>query len=332
MKKLVALVTIFPLTALLSLRFGAVLAGFPTIATFFHGAHPVLVVATLAGGFVVASYLLSAVTGDYSWVDRLWSTAPVAFAWIYAVRAGFSFAPTVAALLVTLWGARLTYNFARRGGYTTMEDYRWPILRERIDHPVLWQLFSLLFISCFQVSLFVLFTLPVYRLATIALPVPVPIVGAFAIAFLLFLAYETIADQQQWTFQNMKHGFVSSDDPPAWLGAEADEARVNLEADIRRGFLTHGLFGLSRHPNYFGELMVWWTLYLLAAAAGGSLVDASALGALLLTVLFVGSTVFTESISASRYPEYREYQRRTSAIVPWIPGSLRPDESAAPGA
>jgi len=43
------------------------------------------------------------------------------------------------------------------------------------------------------------------------------------------------------------------------------------------------------------------------------------LGAALLTLLFIGSTRFTESISVSRYPEYAAYQRRTSAVVPWWP-------------
>jgi steroid 5-alpha reductase family enzyme len=43
------------------------------------------------------------------------------------------------------------------------------------------------------------------------------------------------------------------------------------------------------------------------------------LGAVLLTALFIGSTIFTESITRSRYPEYADYQATTSAIVPWVP-------------
>jgi len=322
MKKLLALVVIMPAAALLGLRLGAVLAGLPSIASFFHEAHPVVVVTTLAGSLAVASYLLGAITGDYSWVDRLWSTAPVAFAWVYAARGGYAPAPTVAAVLVTLWGLRLTYNFARRGGYTTMEDYRWPILRERIANPLLWQLFSLLFISTYQISLFVLFTLPVHRLAVHGGEVPLATLGVFGVAFLFFLGYETIADQQQWTFQNIKHG----------VAGFGERARANLESDVDRGFLTHGLFRFSRHPNYFGELMVWWTLYLLGAVAAGAYLDWSGLGALLLTLLFVGSTRFTESISASRYPSYRSYQERTSAIVPWAPGGGAEAETETPNA
>jgi steroid 5-alpha reductase family enzyme len=47
------------------------------------------------------------------------------------------------------------------------------------------------------------------------------------------------------------------------------------------------------------------------------------LGALLLTVLFIGSTIFTESITRGRYPEYAEYQATTSAVVPWLPKRRR---------
>jgi steroid 5-alpha reductase family enzyme len=53
-------------------------------------------------------------------------------------------------------------------------------------------------------------------------------------------------------------------------------------------------------------------------AAAGS-VRWTVVGAVLLTLLFVGSTRFTESISLSRYPEYAEYQHRTSAVLPWRP-------------
>jgi len=53
----------------------------------------------------------------------------------------------------------------------------------------------------------------------------------------------------------------------------------------------------------------------------GIFIHCSGIGVVLLTLLFVGSTSLTESISASCYPSYEEYQRRTSAIVPWVSGT-----------
>ena len=60
-----------------------------------------------------------------------------------------------------------------------------------------------------------------------------------------------------------------------------------------------------------------------------SLLQWTLIGALLLSLLFVGSTIFTESITRSRYPEYAEYQSTTSAIIPWFPRRHAPAEAAA---
>jgi steroid 5-alpha reductase family enzyme len=56
----------------------------------------------------------------------------------------------------------------------------------------------------------------------------------------------------------------------------------------------------------------------MGALAARSLLQWTVVGAVLLTLLFIGSTSFTEKISLSRYPEYAEYQRRTSAVIPWF--------------
>jgi steroid 5-alpha reductase family enzyme len=60
-------------------------------------------------------------------------------------------------------------------------------------------------------------------------------------------------------------------------------------------------------------------VFLFGCVAAGSDLQWPVIGPLLLTGLFIGSTVFTESITRSRYPEYARYQARTSPIVPWFP-------------
>jgi steroid 5-alpha reductase family enzyme len=84
-------------------------------------------------------------------------------------------------------------------------------------------------------------------------------------------------------------------------------------------FVQTGLWRTSRHPNFFAEQAQWWVFFFLGAVAAGSVLEWTILGALLLTALFIGSTIFTESITRSRYPEYADYQATTSAIVPWVP-------------
>ena len=262
--------------------------------------HVVLLVAGVACAF---AWSASLITGDTSWVDRLWSIVPVLYVWVFAVAAHLSNVrlDTMAAL-VTIWGIRLTFNFARKGGYSGVEDYRWQVLRDAMA-PWQFQIFNLFFIVLYQNLLLVLISLPAYNAFQYRTTPSGAIEVVLAVAFLLCTVGETLADQEQWNFQS-------------WKRREIEAGRVPSQ-----GFVTSGLFRLSRHPNYFFEIAQWWLVFLFGAVAAGSLAQPTVLGAVLLSALFVGSTSFTERITRSRYPEYVRYQATTSAIVPWFAGS-----------
>lgn len=265
---------------------------------------PLLIVILLAAVVCAFCWIASLISHDNSWVDRLWSIVPVAYVWVFAIAAGLADARLDAmAVLVTLWGARLTFNFARKGGYSGHEDYRWPVLRARMTKTQ-FAIFNLLFIVLYQNAILVLITLPALTAYEHQ--------GGFGVLdvvlivlFLALLGGETIADQQQWEFHRRK-------------AAGTAEGR----------FLTTGLFRFSRHPNFFFEQAQWWVLFLFGAVAAGSLLQWTVLGALLLTLLFVGSTRFTESITKGKYPEYADYQARVSAVIPWFPRRARAEVPA----
>lgn len=259
---------------------------------------PLVVVLIVAGVVCAFVWITSLITKEHSWVDRLWSIVPVIYVWIFAGFAGFADARlTVMAVLVTLWGARLTFNFARKGGYTGTEDYRWPILRARMTRPQ-FEIFNLLFIVLYQNAILVLITLPALT-AYDNRGTPFGVLDAVVtVIFLGLLVGETVADQQQWNFH---------------LAKKAGGA------DFRPRFLMTGLWRLSRHPNFFFEQSQWWALFFFGAIAAGSVLQWTVLGAVLLTGLFIGSTIFTEAITKSKYPEYADYQAVTSPIVPWPP-------------
>lgn len=263
--------------------------------------HPLLVVIIVAGAVAAFCWIASLVSKDHSWVDRLWSIVPVAYVWIFAGAAGLADARLdVMAGLVTLWGARLTFNFARKGGYTGVEDYRWPVLRERMTAPQ-FAVFNILFICLYQHALLVLITLPALT-AYEHRGTPLGVLDlVVALVFLALLAGETIADEQQWRFQQAKKATIEAGGEPA------------------SRFLTTGLWRYSRHPNFFFEQAQWWALFFFGAIAAGSVLQWTVLGAVLLTGLFVGSTMFTESITKAKYPEYADYQAATSPIVPLPP-------------
>ncbi|MHB1088180.1 MAG: DUF1295 domain-containing protein [Acidimicrobiales bacterium] len=262
--------------------------------------HVVLLIAGVACAF---AWIASLVTGDTSWVDRLWSIVPVLYVWVFAVGAHLvNVRLDLMAALVTIWGIRLTFNFARKGGYTGVEDYRWQVLRDTM-RPWQFQFFNLFFIVLYQNFLLVLISLPAYN-AYLHRNTPTGAIDAILVlGFLLCTVGETVADQQQWNFQVAKR-------------REIDAGRTPKE-----GFVTSGLFRLSRHPNYFFEIAQWWLIYLIGAVAARGPLQWTIIGPVLLSLLFVGSTSFTEKISKSRYPEYALYQRRVSSIIPWFPRS-----------
>ena len=253
-----------------------------------------------------ACWVLSLVTNEHSWVDRMWSITPVIYVFEFARGAHFhNVRLNVMAIIVFAWGARLTFNFARKGGYSGEEDYRWPVLRASMKK---WQfqLFNIFFIVLYQNFLLVLISLPAltaYEHQSLGFN------GwdlTLVVIFVLFLIGETIADQQQWNFQEGKKKLIAAGGTP------------------QHRFLTTGLFKFSRHPNYFFEISQWWILYLIGANAAGHLFQRTLLGPILLALLFIGSTNFTEKISLGKYPEYADYQQSTSAIIPWVAkGRLR---------
>ena len=263
--------------------------------------NPLLVALYATAGVGLFVWIASLITHDYSWVDRIWSIIPVAYVWIFAGAAGLVNARLdVMAALVTVWGARLTFNFARKGGYSGVEDYRWAILRSRMSR---WQfeIFNFFFIVIWQNIILLLIALPAF---TAFENRSVPFGGWDVVVAVFFFGStiaETVADQQQWNFQT-------------WKKAEQDAGR---EPSPR--FVQTGLWRFSRHPNFFFEQAQWWTLFFFGVIAGGSILQWTVAGPFLLTTLFVGSTIFTESITRSRYPEYANYQERVSPIIPFPP-------------
>ena len=249
---------------------------------------------------MVITWLLSVVTREYSWVDRWWSTGPILFAGYVAFYEGFANPRlNLMALLVLLWGARLTFNFARKGGFAGGgEDYRWVVLQERLG-PAGFQALNITFISPFQCWLIWAFVGPIHT-AWEFRDVGMGALDYLAAGlFLLLLLGETIADEQMWAFQQDK------------------KAKRERGDAIAEPFFREGLYRFSRHPNYFCEVGQWWVLYLFAVAASGSWLHWTLGGVVALTILFDSSVRFSEGISASKYPSYADYQRQVPRLIPW---------------
>jgi steroid 5-alpha reductase family enzyme len=243
-------------------------------------------------------WLVSLPLRDASIVDIFWGPAFVVLAWLYLLVAGGQ--PTsrglLACVLVTVWGIRLGGHIALRNtGHG--EDFRYRAWREQAGRRFWW------------ISYFKVFLLQALTLWVVSSPLLLAQVGERegalnpldALGVLLWLVgftFEAVADWQLLRFKR---------DP-------ANRGRV----------LDTGLWSMSRHPNYFGEALLWWGIGLIALSSGGAL---ALYGPLLLTFLLlkISGVAMLDRTLVGRRPGYADYAREVPAFVPSLFGRRRRD-------
>ncbi len=285
------------------------------IAAYFLGTPPnelqiniIKKAAVVLGVVIGLTFIVGQITGNNSQVDKLWSIVPAIYAWYMTGLGGWVEKMILMSVLVSIWAARLTFNFARRGGYSWKfwegeEDYRWEVLRKRpgFKNPIVWMLFNLMFICFYQNTLIFLFTIPVLSPLS---SITSPLTGmdyTLALIFIALVLVEFIADQQQYNFQTEKYRRIETGEA---MGPYAD------------GFIQTGLWSRMRHPNYAAEQAIWIVFYLFSVSLTGEWLNWTIAGSVLLIILFKGSSDFSEEISAKKYPKYKEYQERVGRFIP----------------
>ncbi|MGD9253277.1 MAG: DUF1295 domain-containing protein [Holophagae bacterium] len=242
-----------------------------------------------------AAWCLSLALRDAGIVDILWGLGFVAIAWfaVFANSGPVSRRALLVTSLTTIWGLRLALHIGIRNAGAG-EDHRYAAWREESGSSFWW------------VSYFKVFLLQAVILWVVSSPLalvhadtrsaglsPIDLVG-FGL-WLLGFAYETVADWQLTRFKR---------DPSS-----------------RGQVLRSGLWSLSRHPNYFGEAVLWWGIGLLVLPAGGWI---SLIGPALITFLLlrISGVALLDRTMVERRPAYADYIRETPAFVP-IPRFLR---------
>ena len=241
------------------------------------------------------TWLLSLKLNNFSFVDVTWSYALALIAPLYALLGGgFTERKLVAVTMAALWSVRLgTYLLIRVKGHHPHEDVRYAVLRENWKDNLAKNFF---FFFQAQALLIVLLGVPV--LLACLNPVPqlslIEIIGA--LVWLIGLSGEALSDAQMKKFKS---------DP-------ASKGKV----------CQSGLWRFSRHPNYFFESVVWWGFWLFACGSPWGWVTVYAPALILYFLLRVTGIPLTEECAVkSKGDAYREYQRTTSAFVPWPPKS-----------
>ena len=312
---LLVLAPIWPLLFALAVKDGTIPASaFGPVGSWYVHTHPVASAWIFGLGWAALLYVLSIVTGNASIFDVNWSVLPAS---VYVIH--FALHPSSAPdrlrwIFLTIgiwsWSLRLTGNWLRKGGLG-FEDFRYLNYRQKMS-PAVFQLFSFVALYEVQSAMVLAMMMPAYY----ALRAPGRAFGALdALAFAIVVgavAFEWIADLQGMAFRARReaHRRTSPQDLESVDGAPPKFPR----------FPTEGLWRYSRHPNYFGEICVWWGVYLFGVAQSGEWLNWTIVGPLTINGLFLGGSVkLTEEHELERKPEYAEYQRTTSRLIPLPP-------------
>lgn len=253
------------------------------IPSYVHGLLAMLILA-----FVI--WLVSIKKNDVSIVDSVWSVffllASVVYLWPFQ---SLSFQQTVLFVLVTIWALRLSAYITWRN-HGKEEDSRYQAIRARYSPNFAFK--SLFIIFIFQAVLAAIIALPLWYVFTHNTAFGLMDVAGIAL-WLLGMFFEVVGDAQMARFKNSN-------------------------ASRNGGVMDSGLWHYTRHPNYFGEACLWWGYYLFAFSAGGWW---TILAPVLMTWLLLkfSGVALLESDIVHRRPAYRDYIRRTSAFLPWLP-------------
>lgn len=248
-----------------------------------------------ASAMMVVMWAASVVTRDASLVDRVWGLAFVVLAWTYAVAADiWTDRSLLALVLVSVWGLRLSAFITWRN-WGHGEDARYAAMRAR--RPDTFTRRSLVTVFLLQ--------------AVLAWLISVPLLGAIALGDGR-LGWIDVVAVIVWLV-----GFVFE------AGGDAQLARFLADPANKGRVMDRGLWRYTRHPNYFGDTVVWWSFFLLALAAGAWW---GVVGTVLMTFLIVkvSGVALTErrmGKPGSTREGRDEYVRRTNAF---IPGPRRP--------
>lgn len=246
--------------------------------------------ALLLAGCMPLLWAVSLRLRDASIADLFWGTGFAVVGLLSLLVAGLSPRGLLAAALVGFWGLRLTVHLARRWRGKG-EDRRYRAMREAWGDR--FPLVSLFTVFLLQGALLWFVSLPVQAGAAMGASRPLGWTDALGVAlWAAGLGFEAVADAQLARF----------------LARPESAGRVMQE----------GLWRYTRHPNYFGDALVWWGIGLVALSAGAAWALA---GPALMTFLLVrvSGVALLEKDIAHRRPGYAEYAARTSAFVPWPP-------------
>lgn len=249
-----------------------------------YGIYRRIFIADVIATLVV--YFAGAIFGNASVYDAYWSVQPIVIVTGLFIHYGnFGVAQILLALAVLFWGVRLTANWVCTFENLNKQDWRYDMFKTRF--PRLYPLISLFGIHMFPTVVVYFAVLPAVIIAQTSTVNIFTFLG-FVISFLAAFL-QLFADMQMHSFRK-------------------NEAQ---KGTLIRG----GLWQYSRHPNYLGEILMWWGVYVIMLSVAPTQ-WAFGLGALANTIMFLVVSIPMAEKRNSERIGYAQYKKETRALLP----------------
>ncbi len=239
--------------------------------------------------YYLAGWFLSYTTDHYSWIDFIWATSFLIV--IVTLLSQESSPPLLLlGLLITAWSLRLSSLLLPRL-LTHREDPRYVALKQDWGSKSAQRFLGLYLLEC---CLTLLLCIPLYVQRASGEQALSLIHCAGALFFIAALLGEALADKQLRAFKTQTEG--------------------------RNGVCKTGLWKYSRHPNYFFEVLIWFSYAIYTCGADHAYLSLLPTVVMFLLLTRVTGIPYAEKQSLARHGElYRDYQRSTNKLFPWFP-------------
>ncbi|MEZ4672077.1 MAG: DUF1295 domain-containing protein [Anaerolineae bacterium] len=243
--------------------------------------------------YMTVQWLVSLPLKNASIVDIFWGPGFALASWVYYFTSpdGYNPRKLLVVILVTIWGLRLGWHIARRNiGHG--EDYRYAAWRK--SYGAVWWWRSYLNVFVLQGVLMWIISTPLMVAQYQAEPAAFTLLDCLGIIiWLIGFVFEAGGDWQLTRFKA---------DP-------ANKGKV-----MRTGFWRY-----TRHPNYFGDALLWWGYFGIALAVPGGFLTVFAPALMTLMLMRVSGVALLEKNLTKTKPEYADYIASTNAFFPGLP-------------
>jgi steroid 5-alpha reductase family enzyme len=244
-----------------------------------------------AAVLMTAGWVISLVRNNVTIADSFWGLGFILIAWLtFFITDGYMARKIILTLLVTFWGLRLFIHMSRRNRGKG-EDPRYAAWREK-HGPSFW------IISLFKVFL-------------------IQALFQWAIAFGVQFGQISALPARLTVFDYL--GIM------IWIAGFIIESTADYQLSAfiknpvnKRKIMNTGLWRYSRHPNYFGESLMWWGIFVIVLSTPWGIWTIISPLLITYTLLKLTGVTLMEETEFAGNPEYQAYVSQTSAFVPWF--------------